>query len=46
VWPLLLIGLTELSSIVVYVHCGAKPETVWRPRSAAHTLSSPTTMVS
>jgi hypothetical protein len=46
VWPLLLIGLTELSSIVVYVHCWAKPETVWRPRSAAHTLSSPTTMVS
>jgi hypothetical protein len=34
VWPLLLIGLIEFSSIVVYAHRGAKPEAVWPSSSS------------
>jgi hypothetical protein len=36
-WPLLLIGLIEFSSIVVYAHRGAKPEAVWPSLSSGLT---------
>jgi len=37
VWPLLLIGLIELSAIVVYANLGAKAEAAWPSSSSGLT---------
>jgi hypothetical protein len=37
VWPLLLIGLIELSAIIVYANLGAKPEALWPSSSSGLT---------